>query len=273
LSIYYKFLSDKRKNSLHSIKKKKAPVYISLTTYPPRITTLWLTLETLLHQTVLPDKIIVYLSRKQFSDESKLPKILLKQQKRGIDFVFVDEDYKSHKKYYYLLKYCADKPFITVDDDLLYDSKLVERLIHSHKTYSNEVICSYGYTMNYQDNGLCQSYNSWKLNSEKKSASFDTFFGSGGGTLFPVGCFYTDVLDHEIFTRLTPTADDVWLNAMVRLNNVKIRQISVLSILNIPTTKRITLSKDNVGLNKNDEQINAVMNFYGKSIFSDQTNF
>ena len=91
------------------------------------------------------------------------------------------------------------------------------------------------------------------------------FFGSGGGTLFPPGVFYKDILNKDIFKSLCFQADDIWLNTMIRLNGSKIlvsgygQGMSPLPVLN---RKDVSLASLNVDENQNDIQLSLVREYY-----------
>jgi RimJ/RimL family protein N-acetyltransferase len=100
------------KNNLKSIGINTTPrrekIIVSLTSYPKRIETTWLAIETLLRQTVKPDKIILWLADTQFESLEKIPRELREQQKRGLTIRFCD-DLKSHKKYFYTMQEYKNK--------------------------------------------------------------------------------------------------------------------------------------------------------------------
>src|SRR5690606_28906496 len=102
LRIIYSITKSGRHNQIAG--NKFCPFIVSLTSFPARIDNLDLTLETILRQELKPFKILVYLSKEQIRDRSFLSQRLLGLEKRGVEFVFVDGDIKSHKKYYYVLR-------------------------------------------------------------------------------------------------------------------------------------------------------------------------
>lgn len=79
-----------------TVKKREQKIIVSLTSFPKRIDTLWITIETLLRQSMKPDEIILWLAEEQFNGIDSLPKALLEQQKRGLTIRFCD-DLRSHK--------------------------------------------------------------------------------------------------------------------------------------------------------------------------------
>mgnify|MGYP000808865909 FL=1 len=102
-----------------TVKKREQKIIVSLTSFPKRIDTLWITVETLLRQSMKPDEIILWLAEEQFNGIDSLPKALLEQQKRGLTIRFCD-DLRSHKKYYYTMQEYPRDIVILVDDDMFY---------------------------------------------------------------------------------------------------------------------------------------------------------
>lgn len=255
------FLTEKHSKFSILLAKEKVPVIISLTSFPGRLPNLNLTLESILRQTVKPEKIRVYLSREQVKSVFELPENLQKLQTRGVEFILVSDDLKSHKKYFYVLKEFSDYPIITIDDDLLYDSRLIERLFSVYQKNKAIIYCNYSYSIKYDSAGNIEKYRNWQLNLKSSEASFNNFFGSGGGTLFPPHALHKDVLNMDIVKEISFDADDIWLNGMARLNGTKIRQLKSRALLNMPTFNVPTLASVNLGLNKNDLQLKAVSHY------------
>ena len=71
-----------RRNGINQAKRKEN-IIVSLTSYPKRIGTVWLTIETLLRQSVKPDEIILWLAQEQFKSIDVLPRELIELQKCG----------------------------------------------------------------------------------------------------------------------------------------------------------------------------------------------
>jgi len=260
-SIWCFFTNSNRKFNLLSA-KDKVPVIISLTSFPGRLSNLNLTLETILRQTLKPERILVYLSSNQVKNTTELPKKLQDLVSRGVDFIFVSEDLKSHKKYFYVLNEFKNHPIITIDDDLLYDSRLIERLFSGYQKDRHLIYCNYSYTIKYTSSGNIEKYRRWQLNTSKNyEASFNNFFGSGGGTLFPPNALHVDVLNIDVVKKICFDADDIWLNAMARLNGTKICQLESRSLLNMPSFNIPTLASVNLGQNKNDLQLREVSSY------------
>lgn len=80
---------------------------------------------------------------------------------------------------------------------------------------------------------------------------------------------FKDLTNIDLALKLTPIADDVWLNAMARLGGIKIHKISHGLLLLIESKNNTCLSFENVGDNKNDEQIKHVREFYVSGMTGD----
>lgn len=239
---------------------------VSLTSFPARIEKVWMVIEIIKRQTILPEKIILWLSREQFPTIESIPSNLLDRQDDLFEIRVVDGDIKSHKKYYYSSCEFSDSHILLIDDDIFYPLDMIERLLKAYQNNPQAVICQYGYIMNFDENGLLLPYRSWKqLTTNSKDKNL--FFGSGGGTLFTPSKLYQDLTNKDLFLSLTPSADDIWLNAMVKLASLPIELINPYLPLPIKGKgNQIALSSVNVGENKNDEQIKAVNDYYKKKI-------
>ena len=73
-----------------------------------------------------------------------------------------------------------------------------------------------------------------------------------------------------MFLQLTPIADDIWLNTMAKLAEYPIIMLKPNLPLPIKSKKgNISLYKENVGNNKNDDQIKKIIDFYLKDLVVD----
>lgn len=61
----YKQLLKNCKNKLQP-RKSGEEIIVSLTTFPARISTVWITIETIFRQEVMPDRIVLWLAKEQF---------------------------------------------------------------------------------------------------------------------------------------------------------------------------------------------------------------
>lgn len=176
-----------------------------------------MTIETLLRQSLKPEKIIVYLSMQQFKKgEDDLPQKLRKLQLRGVEFKFVDGDLRSHKKYYYVMQEFPDKTIITVDDDCLYPEDLVHVLWETHLEYPEAVVGNRAKKI-YPN---IPRYEHWPQINDR-AVSKDFLFVGCAGILYPPHCLHKDAFDEALIRKLSFSADDIWLSCMARLHGTQ----------------------------------------------------
>jgi len=246
-------------------KERDKRVVVSLTSFPKRISNVRVVIECLLRQTIAPDMIVLWLSTEQFPNQyDDLPTNLKNIKSDRVKIRFVEGDIRSHKKYYYAFKEYPNDYVITVDDDIFYPPNMIDELLRAKEKYGNAVIGRYCLVMKYKENGEPFPYNKWADDYEINTP--DAFLGTGGGTLFEPSKLYKDVLNIELAAKLAPLADDVWLNAMIRLAKLPIKIISKELLMPIITKGDQRLTQVNVYENQNDKQIKAVSEYYETTI-------
>lgn len=239
-------------------------IIVSLTSFPARIPILHLVIGGLFCQKRMPDKIILWLSLEQFPDKI-VPKELKRLENDVFEIRFIPNDLRSHKKYFYSFKEFKEDYVILVDDDIYYDTNLVERLVTKADSNNNTIICRHGSLLNFDSNDNLLSYKERK-HIETETSDQNFFFGSGGGTLFIPALMYKDCLRPELFQKLTPLADDIWLNAMGRLAGLKTVKIWGGLLLPVEIMNNETLCSTNLEQNYNDVQMKNVTEWYKATI-------
>ena len=123
-----KYIPQYYTNNPIILSTKKSDVVVSLTSFPGRINEVYIVIQSMLRQTLLPKKIILWLSKEQFKD-IKLPLNLTSLINDIFIIKFVEGDIRSHKKYFYVLSEYSDCKIIIIDDDLFYPSDMVEKMV------------------------------------------------------------------------------------------------------------------------------------------------
>ena len=242
----------------------RSGLLVSFTSFPTRANDVWKVVECMKRQTYMPDKILLWLSKEQFPTSESVPKSLRDCQDSVFEIRMVDGDIRSHKKYFYVSSEYPDSLVFLIDDDIYYPTDIIERSVKALVEHPNSIICNYGYHIG-QVGGEILPYKSWRR-EYKYSTDADLFFGSGGGTLFKPSNLYVDLTNIEKAIELTPIADDIWLNAMVRLARIPICLLDNGQILPTGIENNVKLAKDNISKNRNDVQLKDVINYYIKTI-------
>lgn len=244
---------------------ESSDIIVSLTSFPARIKTASITIDTLLRQTMRPRKVILYLAKSQFVDgEKNLPKELLKLKNRGLEIKFCD-DIRSHKKYYYSMQEYLNQIVITTDDDMFYSSHFIEQLYNKHLEYPNAVVCNWGHEIQFDEKGNLKPYLKWKGGVSGHTTPTITLSPVGAeGILYPPQCVDCEIFNKEAIGELIPYADDLWLKMMcVRKNTKAVRAVeTAIPYFNIISAQEFTLQKMNITENKNDVQLAAILQEY-----------
>ena len=234
---------------------------VSFTSFPKRIGNVWQVVECLKRQTIRPDKIILYLSKEQFSSIEEIPDNLISRQDDIFHIEMVDGDLRSHKKFFYSFTSYPDNLVLLVDDDIYYPLNMVEQMLEAYMENSNSIICRFGYKIQYNMDGSIKNYFTWPL-IQDASFSQSILFGTGGGSLFQPSKLYRDTCNANLFENLCPLADDIWINAMVRLSKQNIVKLDCGGLLPIYNKNNEMLCTLNVIENQNDVQLKAVDDYY-----------
>ena len=256
-----------KRNSEHSgvtRVKREQGIIVSLTSYPKRIQTLWMTIETLLRQTKKPDRVILWLAEDQFKGIESLPQELLNQRKRGLEIRFCD-DLKSHKKYYYVIRENPEDLIVLVDDDMFYPYDMIEQLLKMHQKYPKDICATTAQVITESFSNLPSKWRNPRV-SEVWEHSDQIQVFTGSGSLFPPHVLPEEAFDKNKIQLLCPYADDLWLTFMAYLNNKKITALYKWRAFPVMIygTAKDGLYYINAEAGQNDKQWENLLNYYHK---------
>lgn len=249
--------------------KNKNDVVVSLTSYGKRVTdSLPFALYSLLTQTVLPDKIVVYLDEKEWSD-AKLPTILREIEAKGVLFRYV-EDLKSYKKLIPALQEFPNQPIITVDDDFYYNEHIIEWLMDEYEQSDKKTVIGSWGCIPVLRNGKYEPYTIWQdCKYGNEHTEYSLF--AGNGTVYPPHIFDEEISNKEVFMKLCPTADDIWFWVQEKRLAIRTQLISNAGYgLHVPVNRVYTYNPNQPGTlfyengvqGRNDEQLEALLTYY-----------
>lgn len=245
-------------------KNTNCNVIVSMTSYGNKLYQCYLAVESMLHQTMKPNRIILWLDETKYNDRTLLPLALQEQEKRGLE-IRLCKDVRSHTKLVPALQSFPDDVIITIDDDIIYPIDFVERLIKEYNQDPTKIYFYRGHYMLTDANSRPGPYLDWVRKGAVDESIYN--FPTGvGGILYPPHCLHPDVTKDEIFLKLCPTADDVWFKIMSYLNNVICKKIKVPHyeehFVPIDIEEETSLQRTNVTNGANDRQIESLFKYY-----------
>lgn len=242
---------------------RKQKILVSLTTVPSRIHIIEKSLESACRQTIKPDAIIVNLGEELFKD-ALLPDFIKRYEDRGVTVNYV-HDIGPHTKYYHVMKQYPNDLIITMDDDILYDSKMIERLLDMHERYPEAVCANRAHVITFNGDGKMLPYNSWIDAGYVGPEPSSLYLATGvGGVLYPPGCMDEDLFNEELIRKLSFKADDIWLKWMQLKKGTKVisRRALIKHLSEASDSQREALSLENVNNSRNDEYIKKIIKYY-----------
>lgn len=257
-------------NELAGINKdyRKVRIIISLTSYPKRFDELYLVIKSLMLQSMKPDEITLYLGSD--SKKSMLPQSLLELEEYGLKIIFVNEDLKPHKKYFYSMQENENDIIITVDDDVVYDEDLVKDLYYGYENNLNCVIARRANRMIYDKYNNLLPYKKWIFedNNDYKP-SYRLLAVGVGGVLYPPHIFDRSLFNKELINKLALFADDIWLKYHELSNGIPVIVVKskVCHPVTLDISKKTGLFNINVEKNNNDKVIKKIEEYYGNSFY------
>ena len=199
-------------------------VIVSLSSHGNRVHDVHLAIESIMQQTVLPNRIVLWLSKDDFQGKT-LPIALQRQVERGLEIAYYD-DLRSYTKLIPSLERFPGACIITVDDDLAYSPDLLEKMIQAHISHPSDICAARIHGIVLDAAGRPIPYDNWDWCVEECPEENNLVFFTGcGGVLYPPDCFPEEVFNREVYLNVCPSADDVWFNAMRLLGGIRVTKV------------------------------------------------
>lgn len=217
---YYLYCKNRTEHKLKLIKKNRAvkfpnfnnnKIIVSIATIEARFDTVSATLVSILMQKKYFERLILNIPNKYCLED--LPEVLLSLRDYGLEINFINgPDLGPHNKYFYTAKiFGRQYKIITLDDDFYYDYNIVRKLYKANIKNANMICANRLHLMKFNGDILLP-YKNWfyEYNGFRKTNPF-SFFTTGGGVLFPAGCFNSKLLNITNVNKIK-YADDIYLN-------------------------------------------------------------
>ena len=198
----------------------KKLIIVSLTSFPAALPFATQAIQSILDGSVLPDKIVLYLTAQQFPS-SKIPSEIqnLLTLNSIFEVRFYNELIRSYTKLIPAIQDFPNDIIVTIDDDVRYHRNMLKYLLSRHKKYPNAIIGHRIRRIRYN-----ARYKSWKLYKRISvlkfsfKPSFRNLQTGVGGVLYPPHSLLEEMLRPEVFMHLAPTVDDIWFWAAAVAN-------------------------------------------------------
>ncbi|MFV0471596.1 MAG: glycosyltransferase [Paludibacteraceae bacterium] len=204
--------------------QKKEQVIVSLTSFPAAILYAAQGIQSILQGTVLPDKIVLYLTVSQFGEEG-IPEVLrnLTNSSPIFEIRNYDDDIRSYRKLVPALSDFPDAVIVTIDDDAWYNKNMLQSLLRLHKQIPDAIIAHRAKRIK-----INAPYRQWKkyrwyhFLSKRIYSRFDNIQTGVGGVLYPPHSLKEEMINPKLFKVIAPTTDDIWFWAAAVANGIKI---------------------------------------------------
>ena len=190
----------------------KQQVVVSMTSFPAAIPYATEAVRSLLRGSVLPDKLILYLTFSQFP-KNEIPESLrlLAEQNPIFEIRNYDHDIRSYRKLIPALTDFPEAVIVTVDDDVEYHRHMLRDLLELHELVPDAVLAHRAKRIK-----LGKPYRRWRkfrwydFLFKRIHRSFLNLQTGVGGVLYPPHSLKQEMMDEELFTSLAPSTDDIW---------------------------------------------------------------
>ncbi|MDE5838516.1 MAG: glycosyltransferase, partial [Paramuribaculum sp.] len=243
-------------------------VIVSLTSFPAAIDYAYGAIKSLLAGSVLPDKIVLYLTFAQFGNEG-LPQKLMELAEANPVFEIRDypRDIRSYRKLVPALADFPDAVIITVDDDVAYSPHLVRDMLELHQQFPEYILANRAKRI---EPG--KQYRKWhkfrwyNFLFKRYYPGFDILQTGVGGVLYPPHSLKADLIDETLFTKYAPTADDIWFWAAATAKGTKLMPVPFgkNKPKGLGKPKSLSLKSVNFksGTDRNSETLHKIINDY-----------
>ncbi len=249
-------------------KSEKQEIVVSMTSFPQAIPFAINAIRSILKGSVLPDKLVLYLTFSQFGDAG-IPEELKHLSDSSAIFEIRDyaRDIRSYRKLIPALIDFPDAIIVTVDDDVLYHRHMLRDLLNLHSQLPHAVFAHLAKRI-----APGKPYRKWKKYRwydfvfKRIHNDFANLQTGVGGVLYPPHSLRKDMLDVELFTKVAPSCDDIWFWAAAVVNGYP--TIPVPFGRNKPRglhkPKELSLKTTNFknGIDRNATAFNAIIERY-----------
>lgn len=207
--------------------EQKEQIVVSMTSFPAAISYAAGAIRSLLAGTVLPDKLVLYLTFDQFGDEGVPAELTeLAASNPVFEIRNYDRDIRSYRKLVPALSDFPEAVIVTVDDDVSYHPNMLGDLLQLHRQYPKSVLAHRAKRIKpgkpYRN---WSKYRWYDFIFKKNHTGFANIQTGVGGVLYPPHSLKADMIDEKLFSEIAPTADDLWFWAAAVANGTPLMPV------------------------------------------------
>jgi hypothetical protein len=227
------------------INSAKSNVIISLTTYSPRLRSVYYTIESIALGYSRPNQVILWLCGDDLND---LPRSLKRLQSRGLK-IRECEDSKSYKKLVPVASLGKELDGVsyvmTADDDLIYPRNWLDILpLYVSSENRKQIFSQRARQVTFKNGGL-DDYANWPVITRDNHIADAGIFPTGGaGSCYPVDFLRELSKLGDEFKDLAPEQDDIWFWAVSKHSKFGLTLINnpeMEKLVYSPGTQRVSL--------------------------------
>lgn len=188
-----------------------------MTSYPSRIDHAWIAIESILRQSVSPNRLVLVLNLEEFPDQS-VPRRICRQMRRGLEILWVERNGRGLDKLLPTMEKFPDLPIVTVDDDKIFPRGLLQSLWLAHCERPSDIVGARGWQIRRASDGTVRFSSNWERIEHKMSGPHIHLPG-GNGNLYPPNSLDPLAFDLDSAILTCPTTDDIWFWAAARKAN------------------------------------------------------
>lgn len=221
---------------INTTEKREKELIVSLTSYPARDHVSWMAIESILRQTVRPDRIILWLYEGQYPD-GKIPQALEILKPRGLEVRFYHKDLKGGKKLRPALEAFPNAVIVVADDDNFLTSDWLENLYNAHLKEPDVIYAHLARELRINPDGYLAPYHEWPYIKEKFYHSDRLLPIGAGGILYPPNSFDSEIYNEEAFLEICSDQDDLWACVMKKKER-KIKTCKYFNLKSFETSQK-----------------------------------
>ena len=248
--------------------RPQVPLIVAMTSYPGRAQKAWIAVETLLRQTVVPEKLILVLNEEEFPNRV-IPRQLSPRLRRGLQIMWVEKNGRSFDKLLPVRAAFPDQSIVTVDDDKCFPRTLLASLFDASQSQPQAVIGARGWKIQKYSSGDIHYGDNW-IRARSGDSGHAIFTPGGNGCLYPAFSLDDSVDSYADAQKVCPSADDIWFWGAA------LKKQTQFFCLGMPPHRPINHGEkagalSSVNQSRNDEQFQAALDFFGIRDFLNNT--